>query len=211
MRFLQGQNHKERVGVELDRETLQIKFTAPDAEAKLQHLVRKLVTKPEKGVGATAKYDTVFADFKTQPSEAPKPKPAGPSPNLKQGALFNYPVTLHNQLLKQLAKEARNLNCIAYPAAGTFLLRNYIEAILKQIVENQNSNPEKKSHSLESIIILCLSRSVDLSQDDKRILSEFKKSHLDYVNLGAHGNVIPNYLRLLSARDCVDQFVKRHV
>ena len=30
-------------------------------------------------------------------------------------------------------------------------------------------------------------------------------------NLGAHGNVIPNHTRLASARDCIDQFVKRNV
>src|SRR5205085_3947093 len=59
VRFLQGQNHKERVGVALDRDSLQIKFTTADAEEKLQHLVRKLVTKPTKGLGATASYDAV--------------------------------------------------------------------------------------------------------------------------------------------------------
>lgn len=210
VRFLQGQNHKERVGVELDRDSLQIKFTAPDAEQKLQHLIRKLVTKPEKGLGATAKYDAVFADYKTKPG-AESSSGKGTSPNLKQGALFNYPVTLHNQLIKHLAKEARNLNCISYPASGTFLLRNFLEVILKQIIETQNGNPEKKAHSLESAINLCISNSIDLHQDDKKILVEFKKSHLDNINLGSHGTLIPNHLRLFAARDCIDQFVKRNV
>ena len=210
VRFLQGQNHKERVGVDLDREALQIKFTTPDAEDKLQHLIRKLVTKPVKGLGATAKYDAVFADYKAKPGGAAA-APKGASPNLKQGALFNYPVKLHNQLLKQLAKEARNLNCTVYPAAGTFVLRNFIEVLLKQIIDDQSANPAKRSLDLEGSINLCLSKAVDLHPDDKRILSEFKRSHLDYVNLGAHGTVIPNHLRLFAARDCIDQFVRRNV
>ena len=211
VRFLQGQNHKERVGVDLDRESLQIKFTAADAEEKLQHLIRKLVTKPVKGLGATAKYDEVFKDYKAKPGAAAAPSGKGPSPNLKQGALFNYPVKLHNQLLKHLAKEARNLNCIAYPASGTFLLRNFLEVLLKQIIEDQGANPAKKSLDLEGAINLCQSKQVDLHADDKKVLGEFKKSHLDNVNLGAHGTLIPNHLRLFAARDCVDQFVKRNV
>ena len=211
VRFLQGQNHKERVGVELDRDTLQIKFTAPDAEGKLQHLIRKLVTKPVKGMGATAKYDEVFKDYKAKPGATPAPGSKGPSPNLKQGALFNYPVTLHNQLLKHLAKEARNLNCIAYPASGTFLLRNFLEVLLKQIIEDQGANPAKKAHDLEGAINLCLSNKIDLHSDDKKVLVEFKKNHLDNINLGAHGTLIPNHLRLFAARDCVDQLVKRNV
>src|SRR5690606_36981252 len=121
------------------------------------------------------------------------------------------PVTLHNQLIKHLAKEARNLNCISYPASGTILLRNLLEVILKQIIETQNGNPEKKAHSLESAINLCISNAIDLHQDDKKILVEFKKSHLDNINLGSHGTLIPNHLRLFAARDCIDQFVKRNV
>ncbi|MEA3049094.1 MAG: hypothetical protein QOG84_930 [Sphingomonadales bacterium] len=211
VRFLQGQNHKERVGVELDRDSLQIKFTAPDATDKLQHLIRKLVTKPVKGLGATAKYDEVFADYKAKPGSAATVKGKGASPNLKQGALFNYPVTLHNQLLKQLAKEARNLNCIAYPACGTFLLRNFLEVILKHIIDAAGANPQKKSLSLEGALNLCTSNAVSLHADDKKILGEFRKSHLDNINLGAHGTLIPNHLRLFAARDCIDQFVKRNV
>jgi hypothetical protein len=212
VRFLQGQNHKERVGVELDREALQIKFTAADAGDKLQHLIRKLVIKPEKGLGATASYDAVFEDYKAKPGgAAAPPKGKGPSPNLKQGALFNYPINLHNQLLRQLAKEARNLNCIAYPASGTFLLRNFLEVLLKQIIEDQGANSAKKSLDLEGSINLCLSNKVELHSDDTKILVEFKKNHLDNLNLGAHGTLIPNSLRLFAARDCVDQFVKRNV
>lgn len=212
VRFLQGQNHKERVGVELDREALQIKFTSPDAADKLQHLIRKLVTTPEKGLGATASYEAVFNDYKGKPGgEAPGPKPKGPSPNLKQGALFNYPIKLHNQLLRQLAKEARNLNCTVYPASGTFLLRNFLEVLLKQIIEDQSANATKKSLDLEGSINLCLSNKIDLHSDDTKILVEFKKNHLDNLNLGAHGTLIPNSMRLFAARDCIDQFVKRNV
>jgi hypothetical protein len=212
VRFLQGQNHKERVGVDLDRETLQIKFTAPDAQEKLQHVIRKLVTKPEKGLGATATYDAVFEDYKPKGGGAAAlPKGKGPSPNLKQGALFNYPIKLHNQLLRQLAKEARNLNCTIYPASGTFLLRNFLEVLLKQIIEDQKANPAQKSLDLEGSINLCLSNKVSLHSDDTKILVEFKKNHLDNLNLGAHGTLIPNSLRLFAARDCVDQFVKRNV
>jgi hypothetical protein len=212
VRFLQGQNHKERVGVDLDRESLQIKFTSPDAGDKLQHLIRKLVTRPEKGLGATASYDAVFEDYKVRPGgAAAAPKGKGPGPNLKQGALFNYPIKLHNQLLRQLAKEARNLNCIAYPASGTFLLRNFLEVLLKQIIDDQDANAAKKSLDLEGSINLCLSNKVDLHADDTKILVEFKKSHLDNLNLGSHGTLIPNSMRLFAARDCVNQFVKRNV
>lgn len=212
VRFLQGQNHKDRVGVELDRDALEIKFTATDAADKLQHLVRKLVTKPEKGLRATSSYDEVFDDYKPKPGGAfPPPKGKNSGPNLKQGALFNYPIKLHNQLLRKLAKEAGNLNCNTYPASGTFLLRNFLEVLLKQIIDDQGANPAKKSLDLEGSINLCLSKAVDLHADDTRILVEFKKSHLDNLNLGAHGTLIPNSLRLFAARDCVDQFVKRNV
>lgn len=163
-------------------------------------------------MGATANYQDVFIDFNPKGGGvSPSPKPAGPSPKLKTGALFNYPVSAHSNLIEQLAKEAKNLNCDVYPAAGTFLLRNLIESILKHIIDDQKADPSNKSHSLESALNLCLANGDTLSKDDKNILAEFKKHHLDYVNMGAHGNVIPNKLRLFSARDCVDQFVKRNI
>jgi hypothetical protein len=83
--------------------------------------------------------------------------------------------------------------------------------LLKQIIDDQGANPAKKSLDLEGSINLCLSKSVNLHADDKKILVEFKKSHLDNLNLGAHGTLIPNSLRLFAARDCVDQLVKRNV
>ncbi|WP_156347002.1 hypothetical protein [Sphingomonas sp. Leaf33] len=225
IRFLQAQGHKDKVGIEFDRDNLLIKFNTPYADQKLQHLVRKLVIAPEKGLGATAGYDDVFKDFKAGvKSGESNDKKSGDdkidkteqdnnskSPNLKSGALFNYPVTKHNQLIKQLAKEARNLNCQVYPAAGTFLLRNIVESILKHIIDEKDANKKGTSLSLESAIQLAMSPALSLPQSDKQVLSEFRKAHLDYVNLGSHANIIPNPLRLFSARDCIDQFIKRNI
>lgn len=225
VRFLQAQGHKDKVGIEFDRDALEIKFVDSQASAKLKHLVKKLVVAPQKGLGATAMYDAVFADYKADAKPPPdKAKPEvddkadddgseekKPSPNLKGGALFNYPVSQHSLLIKQLAKEARNLNCQVYPAAGTFLLRNLLETLLKHIIEEKKANPKGDPLSLEVALKLANNPQVGLSQTDKQILNEFRKSHLDYVNLGAHGNIIPNAPRLFSARDCVDQFVKRHI
>jgi hypothetical protein len=217
VRFLQSQGHKDKVGVEFDRDALAIKVLDATADQKLKHLIRKLVVSPQKGLGATASYDDVFKDFtlkKAGPESEPTSKDVDdetekkPSPPLKAGALFNYPVTQHNQLIKQLAKEARNLNC---QASGTFLLRNLLEALLKQIIEKEGAHKGDASLSLEKAISLAITPACKLTQPDRQILSEFRKSHLDYVNLGAHGNIIPNHLRLFSARDCVDQFVKRHI
>jgi hypothetical protein len=55
------------------------------------------------------------------------------------------------------------------------------------------------------------SNAIMLPAGDKKILAEFKKDHLAYLNLGAHGNVIPNETRLAAARDSIDQFVKKYV
>ena len=92
-----------------------------------------------------------------------------------------------------------------------FLLRNFLEVLLKQIIDDQDANPTKKSLDLEGAINLSLSNRVDLHADDRRVLVEFKKNHLENLNLGAHGTLIPNSMRLFAARDCVDQFVKRNV
>lgn len=222
IRFLQAQGHKDKVGVEFDRDRLEVKVSGALADQKLKHLVKRLVVAPEKGLGATASYDAVFDNFKphTKKNEdgSSKEEDKGDddtkkksSPNLKSGALFNYPVTVHNQLIKQLAKEARNLNCQVYPSAGTFLLRNILEALLKHIIDEAKANTEQKLISLEVALKLAITPAVKLPQMDRNILSEFRKSHLDYINLGAHGTIIPNHLRLFSARDCVDQFVKRHI
>lgn len=135
-------------------------------------------------------------------SEAYKPK---------VGVLFTYTVSIPNALLAQLMKEAKALNCKSYPAAGTFLLRNLVEALLKDIIDQQKANAAGDKVDLQKAIDICLSNSVQLPVAEKAILKEFKKSHLDYLNLGAHGNVIPNTDRLFSARDCIDQFIKKNI
>jgi hypothetical protein len=108
-------------------------------------------------------------------------------------------------------QEAKNLNCTQFPSAGTFLLRNIVEALLKEIIDQQKANPASERLDLQKAIDLCMSNKVTLPQADKNILKEFRKSHLDYLNLGAHGNVIPNTSRVMAARDCIDQFVKRNM
>ncbi len=132
-------------------------------------------------------------------------------PKLGTGALFNYPVTTNNLLLTQLLKECKEINANKLPASATALLRSTLEAILKTIIEDQGANPKNNLLSLEVALDICLGQSVQLGTDDRRILKEFKKSHMDYVNLGAHATVVPNALRLMAARDCVDQFVMRNI
>ncbi|WP_420962663.1 hypothetical protein [Brucella sp. IR073] len=129
----------------------------------------------------------------------------------KKGALFMYPATTGNALQIQLMKEASEINSSKFPAAATALLRCIIESILKGIVDKNEANPSNNLLSLEKALDICLSNSVALSQDDKRILKEFRKSHMDYINLGAHATVIPNSTRLFAARDCIDQFVMRNI
>lgn len=129
----------------------------------------------------------------------------------KPGALFAYPVTLADALITQLMDEAKNINSKKFPAAATFLLRNIIEVILKHIIDQQKANPASKTLDLEGAINLCLSNGVTMSVTEKKVLKEFLKSHVSYLNLGAHGSVIPNPDRLASARDCIDQFVKKNV
>ena len=118
---------------------------------------------------------------------------------------------MNNALVTQLMKEAKDINCKKLPAAATFLLRNVAEAILKHIIDQQKANPASKSLDLEGCINLCSSNSVSLGPADKKILKEFNKNYVSYLNLGAHGNVIPNPDMVLGARDCIDQFVKRNV
>jgi hypothetical protein len=107
--------------------------------------------------------------------------------------------------------EAKDLNTQKFPGAGTALMRAIMEGILKHIIDDQGANPANKMLSLEDALGIAASKSITLPADDKKILQEFRKSHLDYVNLSSHATSIPNYLRLKSVRDCVDQFVKRNV
>jgi hypothetical protein len=241
VRFLQTSGHKNLTGIALDRVNTKIDFQEPDSLAKFKHLVRKLVVSPEKGLGATASYNEVFNDFKplpepaAPPTEDKGPNPGGTAPSstdqgtgssgqdkpatepqavgpkLKPGALFGYAVTSNNQVLVQLMSEAKDLNTQKFPGAGTALMRAIMEGILKHIIDDQGANPANKMLSLEDALGIAASKSITLPADDKKILQEFRKSHLDYVNLSSHATSIPNYLRLKSVRDCVDQFVKRNV
>lgn len=232
IRFLETSGHKSGVGIEFDRVNLEVLFAGKEAKNKFKHLVRKLVVNPEKGLGATASYKDVFGDYKPlKAGETPgdgeeggdtggggagggeeKGEPgAAAGTKLKPGALFNYEVTSNSLLLAQLMKEARDINSKTLPAAATFLIRSIMEAILKHIIDDQKGNPQNKLISLETALDLCMGKGINLLQDDKNILKEFKKSHLDYVNLGSHATVIPNHLRVMAVRDCVDQFVKRNI
>lgn len=226
VRFLQTKGHKELLGVSYDRANLQVVFADAESRAKFRHLIRKLVVNPQTGLGATALYDAVFKDYvspsppapppPTPPSPTP-PSPPPPSPpppggpNLKAGALYNYPVTAHSNLLKQLMKEAADINAKKLPASATFLLRNLLEALLKHIIEQCGANPSKSALSLEQAINTCKSKAVTLGVDDKKILKEFEVQHLGYVNLGAHGNLVPHPDRVFQIRNTLDQFIKKNI
>jgi hypothetical protein len=239
VRFLQSSGHKEKVGISYDTANLKVVFDGKEAEKKFKHLLGKLVINPTKGLGATATYDAVFADYGTAAAAKPSggkktgsggstgggssgggagggtgggKSGAGGSTAPKPGSLFGYPVKkINNALVTQLMKEAKEINCKKYPAAATFLLRNIVETILKHIIDDQNANKTGQKLDLEGSLNLCIGNNVKLSHADNSILSEFKKDHLAYLNLGAHGNVIPNETRVVAARDTIDQFVKRHV
>jgi hypothetical protein len=237
VRFLQTSGHKEKMGISYDTGNLKVVF-GKDADKKFKHLLRKLVISPVRGLGATATYDAVFADFGTAASKTTGGSTktggstgtgggssggkgsggstsggstSGGSTTAKPGTLFAYPVTMNSGLIKQLMKEASDLKCNKFPAAATFLLRNIVEAMLKHIIDDQKANKSGKTLDLEGCLNLCATQSVNLPVTDKKILSEFRKDHLSFLNLGAHGNLIPSETRVLQARDTIDQFVKKHV
>jgi hypothetical protein len=249
VRFLQTSGHKEKLGIEYDRQAIAIKFLDTEAKAKFQHLILKVVLGSKKG---TDSYDVVFSDY-TSPqaggghgATAPGTSVAasaggmstsgvpassgsnvssssathsGNSPQspggqgLKSGALFKYNVKRSNQLLVQLLKEAREINANKLPAAGTFLLRNITEALLKDIIHEKKLNQNNDELSLGLCLDRCIGHAAKagLSTSDVKVLKEFKKDHLTYLNLGAHGNVIPSYNRLIDARNTIDQFIKVHI
>lgn len=227
VRFLQTKGHKELVGLSYDRANLKVDFISSEAKLKFQHLVRRLVVNPQQGLGATAAYLDVFKDYAppsppTPPPIPPAPPPPSPppgppappppgGPNLKTGALYNYPVKLHNNLLKQLMREASEINAKKLPASATFLLRNLLEALLKHLIDQSNANPSKAPLSLEGAILLCKGKNVPLSMDDKKILKDFEQHHLNYVNLGAHGNLVPHMDRVFQIRDGLDQFIRKNI
>lgn len=231
IRFLQTSGHKEKIGIKYDKTNLKIVFDDTESKNKFRHLISKLVVFPEKGLGATASYEKVFDDYKPT-----KNKPntgstgtgstggsstggtggggtggsgTGGTPK-KPNALFQYDVSINNALMKQLMKEAKNINTKNFPSSGTFLLRSIVEALLKHIIDTQNLNPQNKDLQLADAISLCVNKA-KLSKSDKKVLKEFNKDHLNYLNLGSHGNIIPNQNRLFAARDSIDQFVKKHV
>lgn len=243
VRFLQSSGHKDKMGISYDNANLKV-VMAKDADKKFKHLLNKLVINPVKGLGATASYDAVFADFGTTPSKSKggSSKSGGTtgaggtgvgsgggggssgggtgtsgSPSTtggaaaKSGTMFAYPVKMNSGLIKQLMKEAKDLKCSKFPASATFLLRNIVEAMLRHIIDDQKANTSGKTLDLEGCLNLCATQLVNLPATDKKILSEFKKDHLSFLNLGAHGNLIPHETRLMQARDTIDQFVKKHV
>jgi hypothetical protein len=235
VRFLQTKGHKESIGLKFDRTNIAIEFENAEAKMKYQHLLRKLVINPAQGLGATALYMEVFKDYSppAAPPSPPSPPQSGtpttsappasglpppPPPakkpggaHLKGGALFNYPVKVHSTLIKQLMKEAADINARKLPACATFLIRNLLEALLKHIIEQSNANPQKKALSLEDCLNLCRGKTVPLGKDDQKILKDFDQHHLNYVNLGAHGNIVPNSDRVFQIRDLIDQFIKKNV
>lgn len=130
--------------------------------------------------------------------------------NLKPNALFAYPVKRQDLTLTQLMKEAKGLNTKTYPAAGSALLRSIVEVLLKLIIEEKSLNHQGKLLDLESALNLVLGKGC-MNQDDVKLLQEFKKTHLSYMNLSTHATVVPNSARLMMARDCIDAFIKRNV
>jgi len=234
VRFLQTQGHKNQVGLKYDKTNLEIQFENNEAKSKFRHLVNKLVVQAEKGLGATASYDEVFADYippkksgtQSETTGAPGSGPSkmggggsaagkgsgGPKGGkTKPTALFSYPATKNNTLLHQLMKEAKTINARSHPAAATFLLRNILETILREIIEEKNFNPDGKKLSLETAMNLCLSKAKNLPADDVKVIKDINNTHLDYLNMGAHGGLVPNFERVKTVRDSVDQFVKRNV
>lgn len=129
---------------------------------------------------------------------------------LKATALFAYPLARHDLTLKQLMKEAKSLNTKSFPAAGSALLRSTVEVILKLIIEEKKLNKQNKLLDLEGALNLVIGNG-GLPQDDVKVLQEFKKGHLSYLNLSTHATVTPNFNRLMMARDCIDAFVKRNI
>ena len=135
---------------------------------------------------------------------------AGSITVLKTNALFAYAVKRQDLTLSQLMKEARGLNTKSYPAASSALLRSLIEVILKIIVEEKSLNGQKKLLDLEGALNLVIGNG-GMSADDIKVLQEFKKSYLSYMNLSTHATVVPNHSRLMQSRDCIDAFIKRNV
>jgi len=63
VRFLQTSGHKEKMDISYDNANLTVVMGNKEAEKKFKHLLGKLVINPVKGLGATATYEAVFADY----------------------------------------------------------------------------------------------------------------------------------------------------
>ena len=239
VRFLQTAGHKQKVGIELDKANLKIVFQGGDAKKKFQHLIRRMLLESS-GPGAVAAYEEVFSNFQlaaiseksatslsstsnsgegeaetsgagssTGPGTATTQNSTTQS-NQKPYSLFPHKATKSDLSLKQYLHEAQRLNVKNYPGAGTALLRAVVELVMKLVIEEKQLNPQGKLLDIEGAANLLIS-SGKLSADDKNIVKEFRSSHISYLNLGTHATVIPNYDRLVSARDCIDAFIKRNV
>ena len=231
---MQTGGHRKKVGIDYDKIHIIIKFTDAESKHKFKHLIKKLVLKQEKGLGATSSYEDVFSDYtekntskgkssgkksKTESAakkdestvideeESPKTPPIKTNTN----SLFSYAASKNNSLLKQLMEEAAAIHIQKLPASATMLLRMIVEVTLKQLIEEKSANSENKSLDLEGAINLSLNNGLGLSSEQKKVLKEFKNQHLDHLNLAAHANVKPNKERLSMARDCIDQFIKSSV
>lgn len=227
IRFLQSSGHKKSVGISFDVPHMKLVFAGAEAKKKYKHMLHKLVINPQRGLGATASYNEVFADFGSKGAAAATSSSGGTSAGVSSSglgakprkakkasnshALFSYVATVNNGLIDRLMKESAEINAQKFPAAATFLLRNIVEAILRHIIDQQKANPASKKLDLEGALNLCQSKSVTMAANDKSVLKLFHKSWLDYLNLGAHGITIPNYTAVRAAADCIDQFIKRNV
>ena len=234
IRFLQSSGHRDSMGITYDKENIAIVFDGEESKHRLKHLVKKLVLDSGNGFSATSSFESVFASYSTPPkqdvsspepgkdststeegspdaasaSSSPKAQPPAPLPNTK---LFDVAPKIPDPLVIKLLGEAKNLSTTKYPASSTFLLRNIVESTLKYIIHEQQANKSGKQLDLEGSINLCISPTVNLTKDDKKILSEFKKHFLNYINLGAHGNIIPSTPILMSARDLIGPFILRNI
>ena len=156
---------------------------------------------PGNGTGSSGESDGGNADRDDSSSGGAVRKP---------NTLFNYPVKQNDAILLQLMKEAKGLNIKTYPAAGTVLLRGIVESLLKLIIAQKGLNSDDKKLDMEGALSLVIGQG-KMGVDTNKILQEFKKQHCDYINLSSHASVVPNYHRLVMARDCIDAFVKRNV
>jgi hypothetical protein len=200
VRFLQTQGHKEKVGVSYDKNTIKIVFADSEAKKKLKHIVQKLVINKTKGIGATATYDEVFADYVAPgPSKQALPNasssgssatvkgpphsrasvPTAPPPPmqpssrpavLKAGRLFDCKPSTAHPLLEQLFAEAAELDCRKYPGAGAMLLRCIIEATFKKLISANNLDPAGSVNTINNAVSLLIS-------EQKSPLTKEEKRH----------------------------------